>query len=226
MTKKIIAIISLILIITSIIPMKSKAIEEVNGARIYSKGLTDALLIRNGIGIHTYIAVYSDGNKEYPAYCLNRELAGVELGDQTVDINSLVTDAAIWRTVVNGYPYKSISELGCETEDEAYLATKQAVYCTLTNRDPNTYSAVGEAGERTLQALRNIVSNAENSQETKIANVVTIQKEGTEWKQDEKENDYLYKDYWINTNSSMQNYQVDIEKINENLPEGFKEVNR
>lgn len=89
---------------------------------------------------------------------MNRELPGVEIGrSQTVDVKKLVNNVMVWRAIINGYPYKSISELGCNTEEEAYLATKQAVYCMLTNRDVNEYSAIGEAGERTLNALKQLL---------------------------------------------------------------------
>lgn len=46
------------------------------------------------------------------------------------------------------------------TKEEAYLATRQAVYCAVYGRDPNSYHALGgAAGERTLNALKQIVYN-------------------------------------------------------------------
>ena len=50
-------------------------------------------------------------------------------------------------------PYKTVEELGVANQKEAYLATKQAVYCYLDNRNVEEYSGIGEAGTRTLNAL-------------------------------------------------------------------------
>ena len=189
--------------------------------KVYSKGKTDGLLIWNGARIHTYIAVYEKDGKEYPAYCLNRELPGVELGPQLVDINKQVSNTMVWRAVVNGYPYKSISELGCNTEDEAYLATKQAVYCILTDRDPNTYSPIGEAGERTLNALKQIVSAARNSGATKPSSELTINQQNSLWEIDSVDNKYISQTFDVSAQASISEYNV---AATDNNIEGLKIV--
>ena len=141
MKKRISIIITLIVILISLIPIKSSAATPINTAYIYATKKTNGLLMWNGLGIHTHMAVYKVNGKEYPAYCMNRDLPGVEIGfSQTVDVNKLVNNVMVWRAIINGYPYKTIEELGCKTEEEAYLATKQAVYCMLTNRDVSEYS--------------------------------------------------------------------------------------
>ena len=156
MKKKISIIFTLIVILISLIPMKANAVTPIDSAYIYANKKTDALLMWNGLRIHTHMAVYKKDGVEYPAYCMNRELPGVEIGfSQTLDVNNVINNVKVWRAIINGYPYKSISELGCATEEEAYLATKQAVYSMLTNRDVNEYSAIGESGERCLNALNN-----------------------------------------------------------------------
>lgn len=209
--KKISIIISIIVMIISLIPMRSSAVETVNTARIYSKGLTDGLLVRDGITRHTYIAVYKKDGKEYPAYCLNRELPGVEEGPQTVNINELVTNVMVWRVLINGYPYKTLAELGCNTEAEAYLATKQAIYCVLENIDVNSYTAVdSDAGRRTLNALKKIVTNAKKSTASKVSSALTINQENSVWRVDKVDSKYVSRTFSVTANAGFDTYTVSL----------------
>ena len=66
----------------------------------------------------------------------------------------MIQDVGLWRRIVNGYPYKSIQELGVANKEEAFTATKQAVYCYLHENTPEDYEPIGEAGQRTLNALK------------------------------------------------------------------------
>ena len=63
-----------------------------------------------------------------------------------------------------------------DTKEEAFTATKQAVYCYIHGNNPEDYGAIGEAGARTLRAMKNIINNAQNSSETKISSTITINK--------------------------------------------------
>ena len=181
--KKISIIVVLIVMIINLIPMKINAAVPIDSAYIYATKKTDGLLKWNGLYIHTHMAVYKKDGKEYPAYCMNRELSGVEIGfSQTVDVKNVIGNVMVWRAIINGYPYKTISQLGCQSEEEAYLATKQAVYCMLTNRDVNEYSAVGESGQRTLNALRQIVTNARSSNAVKVSSELTINQKNSFFK--------------------------------------------
>ena len=215
MIKKLISIISIIIILMGLLPVSTKAVETVDTAYIYANKKTNGLLMWNGLRIHTHMAVYKKDGKEYPAYCMNRELPGVEIGkSQTVDINRLVNNVMVWRAIINGYPYKSISELGCNTEEEAYLATKQAVYCMLTNRDVNEYSAIGEEGERTLNALKTIVNNARNSNQTKVSSELTVNEEEKLWKIDKLDSNYISKVFTVTASAGMSDYIVNIKNLN------------
>ncbi len=224
MRKKLISIISIIVILIGLIPISSKAVVPIDTAYIYANKKTDGLLMWKGLKIHTHLAVYKKDGKEYPAYCMNRELPGVEIGkSQTVDVKQLVNNVMVWRAIINGYPYKSISELGCNTEEEAYLATKQAVYCMLTNRDVNEYSAIGEAGERTLNALKTIVNNARNSNQTKVSSELTVNEQEKLWKIDNLDSSYISKTFLVTANTSMSKYTVNVKNLN---IEGYKLVNQ
>ena len=224
MRKKLISIISIIVILIGLIPISSKAVVPIDTAYIYANKKTEGLLMWKGLKIHTHLAVSKKDGKEYPAYCMNRELPGVEIGrSQTVDVKQLVNNVMVWRAIINGYPYKSISELGCNTEEEAYLATKQAVYCMLTNRDVNEYSAIGEAGERTLNALKTIVNNARNSNQTKVSSELTVNEQEKLWKIDNLDSSYISKTFLVTANTSMSKYTVNVKNLN---IEGYKLVDQ
>ena len=220
MNKKILTTIILIIFMIGMIPLKSNAVVPIDSAYIYATRKTDGLLMWSGLRIHTHLAVYSKDGKEYPAYCLNRDLSGVEIGvSQTVDINSLVNNVMVWRAIINGYPYKSIAELGCKTEEEAYLATKQAVYCMLTNRDVNEYTAIGESGARTLNALKQIVTNARNSSEVKVSSEITINQINSLWEIDKIDNKYVSQEFSVRANAGMSTYKIQLENV---ILEGVK----
>ena len=224
MRKKLISIISIIVILIGLIPISSKAVVPIDTAYIYANKKTNGLLMWKGLRIHTHLAVYKKDGKEYPAYCMDRELPGVEIGrTQTVDVKQLVNNVMVWRAIINGYPYKSISELGCNTEEEAYLATKQAVYCMLTNRDVNEYSAIGEAGERTLNALKTIVNNARNSNQTKVSSELTVNEQEKLWKIDDLDGKYISKTFSVTANTSMSKYTVNVKNLK---IEGYKLVDQ
>lgn len=194
--------------------MKASAVAPIDSAYIYANKKTDYILKWNGVGIHTHMAVYKKDGKEYPAYCMNRELPGVEIGvSQTVDVNKLINNVMVWRAIINGYPYKSISELGCKTEEEAYLATKQAVYCMITNRDVNEYSSVGESGERCLNALKQIVKNARNSSVTKVSSELKINQKNSLWKIDNMDSKYVSQTFTVTANAGFDKYLVELKNI-------------
>lgn len=139
--------------------------------------------------------------------------------EYTVAVNGKIQDIGLWRTVINGYPYKSLEELGVADIDEAFTATKQAVYCYLFENTPEDYDAIGEAGERTLNALKKIVSDAQNSTETVVEPTVEVIPENEEWIEDEENNKYVSKTYYIKSSTSHVDYDI---TITDGMPEGGK----
>ncbi len=124
----------------------------------------------------------------------------------------MIQDVGLWRRIVNGYPYKSIQELGVANKEEAFTATKQAIYCYIHGNNPDDYDAIGEAGARTLQAMKNIITNSQNSSETKLSSTITINKNISEWKQDEIDKNYVSKSYSVSAKSNITNYKITISK--------------
>ena len=130
---------------------------DVNPINIVSTGDCGSLLIYKGIYVKTYYTQYTKDGVNYPAYCLDKTKQGVKDGlSYDVSVQNAINDVKLWRTIVNGYPYKSIQELGCANKEEAFTATKQAIYCYIHGNNPADYRAVGEAGQRTLNALNKI----------------------------------------------------------------------
>jgi len=159
--------------------------------------------------------------KYYPAYCLDVNLPGIESTNYTVNGGRKVQDVNVWRAIINGFPYKSVQELGAANEQEAFTATKHAVYTLLYNRDTSTYGAVdSDSGRRTYQIYLNIVNNARNSSENMIDNPsLNINSESKQWEIDEIEKDCVSKTYSITSNVSAGSVTIELEG---NFPEGIK----
>lgn len=194
----------------------------INSAHIYLVGDCGRLLTYKGSPIKVSYVEYTEGGVHYPAYCLDASKPGAETQEYTVSVSGAINDVGLWRRIINGYPYKTIEELGVSNKEEAFTATKQAVYCYLYNHNPNDYGAVGEAGQRTLNAFRKIISDAESSSETKISSTITINKDNGEWKQDELDKNYLSKIYSVNAGAQISNYKITVTKENGSNLEGIK----
>ena len=141
-------------------------------------------------GMYTYaicsiVGRYQDG-KFYPAYCLNRDMQGVGYaGNYTVDVDNIIENNQIWRAVKNGYPYKTASEMGLESDYDAFAVTKFAVYCLQGQADINLYIADenDSEGQAMLRALHNLVDIGRNGTETfsnelKISKITDLVEDG------------------------------------------------
>ena len=188
--------------------------KNINSAHIYLVGDCGSLLTYKGKPVKVSYVEYTEGGVSYPAYCLDKTKPGAESGEYTVSITNAVNDVGLWKRIINGYPYKTIDELGVANKEEAFTATKQAVYCYIHGNNPDDYGAIGEAGQRTLNAMKKIISDAENSHETKISSTITINKDDTEWTQDELDKNYVSKTYSVTAGAEISNYKITITKEN------------
>lgn len=157
---------------------------------------------------------YETNGKEYPAYCISHGLDGVdEKGNYSVDVSKLLNDVKIWRTIVNGYPYKTPQEMGLKDKYEAYFATKQAIYCVILNRDISLYKGITENGKKIVEAIKTLKNIGLNgTQKPENANLKII-KSGS-FKEDAN---YYSQAYTVTSSVSISGFQVD--KIS-NFPEG------
>lgn len=156
---------------------------------------------------------------------IKQSLGVTENHPYSVSVKDAIKDVGLWRRVINGYPYKTCEELGVANKLEAFTATKQAIYCYIHGNNVNDYGSIGEAGKRTLSALRKIVSDAENSKETQIANTVSIKRVENKWQQDKENKNYVYKTFYITANSSIEKYKISLSKLNSKDLGGIKIVN-
>lgn len=190
----------------------------INSAYIYSIGDCGSLLTYKGAPVKVSYVEYTENGVHYPAYCMDKTKPGAETEPYTVSIDEAINDVGLWRRIINGYPYKTIQELGVASKEEAFTATKQAIYCYIHKNNINDYGPIGEAGTRTLNAMKKIIQDAENSTETKISNTITINKDTSKWEQDKIEKDYVSKTYSVTALAQIQNYKITLTKENaENL---------
>ena len=177
------------------------AIAPIENAKPYSKGEV-VLFAYNGVGIGVEVQVYKKDGVEYPVYCLNKGKKGVEAGfEYTVDVNQLISNQKVWRAIINGYPFKTPAELGCNNMQEAYAATKMAVYDAMYNYDLSKFTIYKDldSHRRCVKAIKKIITNARNSTETKIAATLNIKPEQNSWAVDEIDKQYVSKTYRSST---------------------------
>lgn len=189
----------------------------INSATPYSKGEV-VLFDYDGIGIGVEIQMYNKDGVEYPVYCIDKGKQGVEEDFQyTVNINALLSNQMIWRAIVNGYPFKTPTELGCESVEEAYAATKMAVYDAMYNYDLSKFTPHKnlDSHKRTVNAIKTIITNAKNSKETKIAATLKINAEQENWQVDSINSEYVSKTYNVQASAVNKSYTISLENTND-----------
>ena len=194
----------------------------INTANIYAVRDCGNLLTYKGTQVKVTYVEYINEGKHYPAYCMDKTKVGAETNSYNVSIEGAVNDVGLWRRIINGYPYKSIQELGVANAQEAFTATKQAIYCYIHGNNPSDYGAIGEAGQRTLNAMHTIINNAQNSKESKISSTIKINKNSDSWKQDENEKNYVSKVYSVSAGANIQNYKIILSRKNNQDIGGIK----
>lgn len=212
--KSILGIMLVIITFTTMYIPKTVKAKNITEADLYSK--ENLYCFRSkGYLYRSEFVVYEQDGKEYPAYCLNRELDGVSIehGGYTVQIQDKITDDLIWRAIINGYPYKTYQELGCNNEMEAFTATKIAVYDMMYNYNWNDFVPENEIGERVVAAMKNISYEARNSTQVRVQPEIEIISQSDEWKVDENYKSYVYKIFKVKPNAEMSNYIIETNNI-------------
>lgn len=204
----------LVLILSCFCFINSVYAIKVDSADIYSIGECGALLKYKGVVVKVSYVQYVNEGIEYPAYCLDKTKPGAETTPYNVSVSSMINDVGLWRRVINGYPYRTIQELGVDNKLEAFTATKQAIYCYIHGNNPYDYEGIGEAGERTLKAMMKIIEDSENSKETKISNNIDLVVDDGQWQQDLIEPNCISKEFSILPKANIKNYKIEL--INEN----------
>ncbi len=188
--------------------------KNINSAYIYQTGDCGQLLRYKGITVKVSYVEYQNNGVCYPAYCMDKTKPGAETEPYEVSVKELIKDLELWKIIINGYPYKSFEQLGVANKEEAFTATKQAIYCYIHKNNPNDYTAIGKAGERTLNALKGILESAKNSNETQISNTININRNTLKWEQDKIDKEYVSKTYSVESKGNINEYQIYLKNEN------------
>lgn len=214
-------ILSSLIIITLISTFSNCFAFEIGKKDLVSLGACEVYLEHEGTPKYTDYVVYQKDGTEYPAYCIDPELSGIGtggVGNYSVDVENKLKDVKLWRVLINGYPYKSLEELGVANKQEAFTATKFAVYTIYYNMEPSYYNPVNtDAGRRTYQALLKIVDAARSSNETPDNNQISIIADSEYWDIDSKE--YVSKIYTVSSKVTEGEYLIN---VSGDLPIGFR----
>ena len=217
--KKLIIIFTiLITIINTLMPVVNAVSELTKANLINDHKIKTHIKQENANGwfevICNYICYKLDGEK-YPTYCITHGVNGVdEEGPYTVNINKLLDNKVVYNIILNGYPYKTPAQLGVETEDDAYVATKLAIKSVLLNRDPREhYKPMDEKGQKIIDAMYEMAEKGKIGNLNNKDATVAINKIGDLI---ESEN-YYYQEYGVSANIKIAKYSV---KSIESFPEG------
>ena len=142
---------------------------------IYAKGEELVYLTMNGqvkgqhYTYYNYTSVQTGETTEIPAYCVDPRLYGVpsvvpEGTAVKYSSDGKNTDPKIMGIIANGYPHMSLDSLGLNSIEEAYYATKTALWCYLLGTwsvsglgiNPSLTGADKTAAERVLKATKDI----------------------------------------------------------------------
>ena len=110
---------------------EDEALKEIN---IFNGGQSLSCLAVNGRVQTLNYVYYSHNGREIPTYCVNPSADGVpqKVGPgESIEyiIGERASDPKIMGIVANGYPTKSLGELGLVDKVEGYYATKIALWC-------------------------------------------------------------------------------------------------
>ena len=158
---------------------------------------------------------YKEAGEKYPAYCIMPNTNGVdEEGSYTVSIDKLIDNKLIYNVLINGYPYKTPSQLDVQTADDAYVATKLALKNALLDRDvTGFYKAVDARGEKIMSAMFDIIEKGKNGNAVNKDANISINKVGSL----KESGDYYYQEYGVTANVNISNFSID---SIEGFPEG------
>lgn len=224
--KKILLILIILITIIMGLSIYSKDVKAatylIEEADLYSK--EELVCFRyQGTKIGVEFVVYEKDGIEYPAYCLNKDLPGVTTEEgYKVQVDKLVNNNKIWRAVVNGYPFKTPAQLGCNSNAEAFAATKMAVYDAMYNYDWDDFEGMNAQGNRIITAAEKISKLARSSSETKPIAIVDINETSEGWKIDNIDSKYISREFEVACNLQYDKYSL---KVNNSGIGNIKIVN-
>ena len=177
MKKRLITMLLALLVVMGLLPTAAFAAstpeEALGEVQIFNSGYEMSYLSINGrirTQIYTYYN-YDNGSgitREIPAYCVNPNTVGVP---QTVGPGESIeylaeektSDPKVLGIVANGYPTRSLEELGLENKYQGYYATKMALWCyLLSNWDINNLKVNSSLTGVELQRAQKMLAAAKD----------------------------------------------------------------
>lgn len=110
-------------------------------------------------------------------------------GNQLSKIEPYNNDEII-RIIESGYPNIEAEKLGLSNSEQAYVATQEAIYLALENKDVNLYEEEAPLGVEIIDAIRKIASGTGKKD-------IVLQEKNEGWINDTSNSDYCYKDYKV-----------------------------
>ena len=185
MKKRVVSMLLAVIMLLGMFPVAAYAANSEEAALgevdIYNGGYPLSYLSINGRVRELIYTYYNHVNRngktvEIPAYCVNPNIKGVP---QTVAkgesikylANEIGSDPKVVGIVANGYPTRSLNELGLENKYQGYYSTKIALWCyLLSNWDINNLKVNSSLTGVELQRANKILAAAKD-----------IYRRGTAW---------------------------------------------
>lgn len=122
-------------------------------------------------------------------------------------MSKLPNQEALWRVLVNGYPYKSASEMGLDSDWDAYFATKQAIYRTIDGKSTDPYSAKDASGKKVVNKIKELVNIGKNGTQTykdPVINISKVNQVGI----DNKDSNYISQTFKVDSQVEMKEIKL------------------
>ncbi|OFD76125.1 VaFE repeat-containing surface-anchored protein [Bacillus mycoides] len=165
----------------------------------------------NSLGKHIRTEIIKNSSGQI-AYCLTLGLKSPN-GEDLPEMGK--TDNVVYRVLLNGFPQKSIEQLGVANKNEAHYATQLAVWNALGQLDVNELKHANKNVEKAAKAIINAANNSEDTQDIYM-NVIPAEKQKAELKGEFFETNL----YTVQTNAKSGSYKV----VAKNAPNGVKIV--
>ena len=177
MKKRFISILLALLVVMGLLPTAAFAAstpeEALGEVQIYNGGYKMSYLSINGRVRELIYTYYNFDNgsgsiREIPAYCVNPNIVGVPQSvPEGESIEYLADEKAgdpkVVGIVANGYPTRSLAELGLENKYQGYYATKMALWCyLLSNWDINNLKVNPSLKGAELQIAQKLLAAAKD----------------------------------------------------------------
>lgn len=204
-----------ILIVSNFMPLISnvKALSVGEKVNLVSLGeCSHDLGVNNGYVVTELVGYYRDG-EFYPAYCLNRELHGAS-GEFTydLDVDHIMQNSEIynkiWRVMMAGYPYNTPEQMGVSNWENAYQATKMAVYCVTGQRNPGDFFAYTPQGQEIVNCIWKLYNAAQNSNSAYKSPICNMTPEGEIYLEKINGKEYYVQKYTFSGNNEMPSFTV------------------